>query len=364
MKKMKILQVSWSLSSGGAERFVVDLCNRLAENPQLEVVLVTLSDDNIPGNQHYLNMVSDKVRYVNLGCHSGGSVSSHLKFLKLIRKEKPNVIHAHCGIQWLYLPALVFSKVRIVYTLHSMADVCVFRSWLKPFDKWLYSHRIHPVTISNTCEDSFVKVFGIHSAERITNGREPMVPSGTMPADVSFLNGENAPVFIHVARSHPAKNHRRLFHAFEQLQMEGVKFQLMVIGSGYEQEWMPLFENNSQIHILGERSNVADYLALADFFVLTSDYEGLPLSLLEAMSLGVIPICTPAGGVADVIRDGDNGFMTQGFSDEEFLAKIKEALGKKDTIDRNHIKEDYRQHYSMQVCADKYYRLYLKSNEA
>ena len=360
MKKLKILQISWSLSSGGAERFVVDLCNRLAENPQLEIVLVTLCDDSLPGNKHYFNMVSDNVRYVNLGFHSGCSISSHLKFLKLIRREKPDVVHAHCGIQWLYLPALLLRKVRIVYTLHSMADVCLFSKRLKPVDKWLYSHRIRPVTISNTCEDSFVKLFGIHSAERITNGREPMVPSENRPADVSFLDGEKVPVFIHVARSHPAKNHKRLFHAFEQLQQEGVKFQLMVIGSGYENNWLPLFKDNPQIHILGERNNVAAYLVLADFFVLTSDYEGLPLSLLEAMSLGVIPICTPAGGIADVIRDGDNGFMTKGFSDEEFLAKTKEAIAKVSTMDRNRIIEDYRQHYSMQVCVNKYYHLYLK----
>ncbi len=357
---MKVLQITWSLSSGGAERFVVDLCNRLVQNPQLEIVLVTLADDNIPGNKHYLNAVSDKVRHLNLGLHSGNSIVSHLKFLKLIRSEKPDLIHAHCGVQWLYLPALILKNTKVVYTLHNTADFCLFRKWLKPVDRWFYSHRIRPVTISNACEKSFVRLYGMHSAERITNGREPMVPSCLRPSDVTFLDGNKAPVFIHVARSHPAKNHGRLFRTFEQLQQEGVKFQLMVIGSGYEQEWMPRFENNPLIHILGERNNVADYLALADFFVLTSDCEGLPLSLLEAMSLGVIPICTPAGGVVDVIRDGENGFVTKGFSDEEFLKKTKEALAKANTMDRGKIVEDYKSHYSMEVCADKYYRLYMK----
>ena len=45
-------------------------------------------------------------------------------------------------------------------------------------------------------------------------------------------------------------------------------------------------------------------MSLADYFVLSSDFEGLPLTLIEAMSMGITPICTPAGGVVDVIKDG------------------------------------------------------------
>ena len=50
---MKILQLTYSLSSGGGERFVVDLCNRLAQNDQNEVVLVTVLDDSNPFWMHY-----------------------------------------------------------------------------------------------------------------------------------------------------------------------------------------------------------------------------------------------------------------------------------------------------------------------
>ena len=54
---MKILQLSYALSSGGAERFVVDLSNRLAENPQNEVVLLTNDDDRNHKNENYLGDV-------------------------------------------------------------------------------------------------------------------------------------------------------------------------------------------------------------------------------------------------------------------------------------------------------------------
>lgn len=358
MQKIKILQVSWSLSSGGAERFVVDLSNRLADNPQLEVVLATLCNDKIPGNCHYLNKVSNKVRYVNLGCDSGTSLASHWRFLKFIKEEKPQIVHGHCGIQWLYLPSLLIKKVKFVYTLHNLASVCLFNKKLRPIDRWFYTHKIHPVTISKTCLKSYEDLFKLHNAECITNGREPMKPSGVEPKDIAFVHDKKIPVFIHVARCHPQKNQKRLFNVFERLQKEGVSFHLIVIGSGFEQIWMPLFKDNSQIHILGERQNVADYMAHADFFVLTSDFEGLPLTLLEAMSLGVIPICTPAGGIVDVIHNGVNGFVCSSFDNKEFLYKVKEALNEVDTINRKKIMMDYRANYSMEVCANKYYKLY------
>ncbi len=77
------------------------------------------------------------------------------------------------------------------------------------------------------------------------------------------------------------------------------------------------------------------------------------------MSMGLIPICTPAGGIVDVIQDGVNGFLTNKFDTDEFIAKVKEAVVKSHRISRNIIKDDYRKNYSMEVCANKYYSLYL-----
>lgn len=164
-----------------------------------------------------------------------------------------------------------------------------------------------------------------------------------------------------MARCHPQKNQERLFKTFDRLKEEKVEFHLLVLGAGYENGWMDKYKGDSQIHIIGERNNVADYMCFADFFVLTSDYEGLPLTLLEAMSLGVVPVCTPAGGIVDVIHDGVNGYLTKGFSDEEFYETVKKALMEKGRISRDRVMEDYRNHYSMKACVEKYYNAYLNA---
>ena len=73
--------------------------------------------------------------------------------------------------------------------------------------------------------------------------------------------------------SFPVKTRLVLFKAFERLQAEGVNFHLIVFGSGYEGVWKKRCAGNPQIHIIGERKNVADYMAMADLLVFPFDYE-------------------------------------------------------------------------------------------
>lgn len=359
-KEMKILQLSYSLSSGGGERFVVDLCNRLAENPEDEVVLLTTDDESDPRNVHYLGDVSPRVRFVNLHCPSGLCRKAFVEVYRAIKREKPDIVHAHCNLLLLMPPSVLLGHAKYVHTLHNLASVCLHRAWMKGLYHWFYRKRIQPVTISRTCQQSYVELYGDSRAVCITNGREPLRPTGQVPADVAFLRKEESPVFIHVARCAAMKNQPRLFRAFDRLQAEGVRFHLVVLGSGYEKEWTKRYAGNPQIHIIGERKNVADYMALADFFVLSSDYEGLPLSLLEAMSLGVVPVCTPAGGIVDVIEDGKNGYCSPSFGDEDFCQTIKRAVDGRGSLSKALIEKEYEENYSMKVCAGKYYGVYRK----
>lgn len=355
---MKILQLSYSLSSGGAERFVVDLCNYLSQNDKDEIILVTTNTSNNPSNIYYLEDLSPKVRFINLHCNRGLEWKSIWRVFKIIKKEQPDIIHVHCGIILIYLPSIFLRHGKYIHTLHNLAHVCLKYNWCLPINKWLYKKRVQPITISKTCQQSYTKLYNSNNSICINNGRETLKPNG-IPKDIQKLLNDGFPIFIHVARCGKGKNQQRLFQTFDRLQSEGVKFHLLILGRDYETEWTPKYTNNPQIHILGERKNVADYMEIADFFVLSSDYEGLPLTLLEAMSLGVIPICTPAGGIIDVVRDNENGYLSQNFSNEELYNKIKQALKEKGKINRERIKKEYETYYSMETCTYKYHKVYI-----
>lgn len=359
---MKIIQLIYNLSSGGAERFVVDLCNRLARNPDDEVVLVMTDAIDNPKRRHYLGDLSPNVRWICLGCKSGLSVNSFRKVYLTIKREKPDIVHSHGQVLLLLFPALLIKKPKYFHTLHNLAQKCLIINWLKSVYGFLYKRKVFPITISETCQQSFVSLYGNNNVINIVNGREPIGHSDlydSVKQEIELLKAnKTTPVFIHVARYSSQKNQPRLFRVFEKLDSEGVDFLLLCIGSGYKQENVPHLSDGNKIKLLGEKKNVGDYLLASDFFILSSDYEGLPLSLLEAMSVGVVPISTPAGGVVDVIRNGINGYMSERIDDESLYQTVKFALSHKGEISKEKIIQEYNDNYSMEKCAKEYYKLY------
>lgn len=356
---MKVIQFIYSLGSGGAERLVVELSNRIAAKNNDKIVVMTLCDSKEPTNVHYIQDLSPEVEFVNLHCKRGLSFMSFWRVFFALKKEKADILHIHCGLLLFYAPLFILPRFRCIHTLHSLAPKCLQFNWCKPINKWLYKHRVQPICISRECMISYVNLYGLDNAICVLNGREPLHPSQHMPTDLKYLLKEIEPVVIHVAHISPAKNHARLFRTFERLYNENFKFQLIVIGKGFDIMW-PQFSKHPCIHFLGEKKNVEDYLSFSDFIVLSSDYEGLPISLLEAMSLGVVPISTPAGGVVDVVKDGQNGYVSDKIDDESFYLKVKQALMEKGKISPQVIIKDFEEHYTMERCSNDYYNIYMR----
>ena len=357
---MKILQLTFNLSSGGGERFVVDLSNELSLTE--DVTLVQIQSNGDLANAHYLSDLSPRVQYINLGFKCGVSLGVLLKILHIIKKEKPDVVNAHCTLLPIALAVLLYRKPDYFHTLHSLAERCLGSAWLKPLYKFLYKHYVHALTISEICQNSYKEVYSLNNSAIIRNGRSPIKITAErviVRKEVESLKiHSDDKVFIHVARFHPVKNHRLLFYTFHKLLSEGEHAILLIIGNGFEGH--PEFNNSfcEGIYLLGEKINVGDYLSCSDYFIMSSLKEGLPISLLEAMSVGLIPVSTPAGGVCDVIRHHQNGYLSKSHDSKDFYSTIKEAINNIAGIKPSEIKEEYNEKYSMTICSKKYLEAY------
>jgi len=360
---MKILQINYGLGRGGAETLLVELSNQLASDPSNEVVFLSCFDKSID-KFFKVKDLSKGIRWISAGSKTGLSLKSLFGVFSTIMRERPDIVHLHAGILLLFLPALIYRKPRYIHTLHSSAERCLSGKIVKAIGTLLYSKGlVQPITISEDSHKSYVKHLGLHNDICIPNGISPIkqtVKFGEAQQELLSLGispHSDVPLFIHVARHHPVKNHERLFGCFVRLQEENIPFQLVVIGDMYE-EYEPTYKNNKNIHLLGPKDNVADYLLQADFFVLTSNMEGLPITLLEAMSAGVIPICTPTGGMNSVIINGVNGYKSEKIDDDSYYQTLKIALAEKGKIKKECVINDYLQKYSIEKCASKYIQTY------
>ncbi|NOI36782.1 glycosyltransferase [Vibrio cyclitrophicus] len=163
------------------------------------------------------------------------------------------------------------------------------------------------------------------------------------------VNFDGYQVVISVANVSKVKNHTMLVHAFGLMNTPSVK--LVIVGDlrdNYDnvQEAINKSSKKHDIILYGPSDNVYGLLKLADVFCLTSNFEGMPISLLEAMSVGVVPVCTNVGGIPDVITE-KCGFVVEKGDVISFSKKI-------DFILENAKVRDVMSHESIKEIQDNY----------
>lgn len=359
---MKIIQLIYSLCSGGAERFVVSLSNQLAEMGHDVTVCMLLSDKDTAYlfNSQFMN---SHVQFHSMGFMPGFSLKKVTDVEKYILSQQPDVVHCHLNvIPYIFRLAFTHSDIRFIHTLHSVAENASGKNWQKYVNRFFYKNGyITPVTISEKCRQSYMQYYGLPSPVLIDNGCEiprKSIKFDAVTAEVEYYkNNKNTPVFIHVARFHEQKNQKLLIEVFNELDRNEQDFVLLVIGDGFDHGLGTELKRQacSKIHFLGLKDNVADYMHCSEAFCLTSIYEGLPISLLEAMACGVAPICTRVGGIPDVIEDGKTGFLSD-VDERSYIVALERYMN--EPIDRERLINRFKSDYSMASCALNYLKVY------
>lgn len=360
---MKIIQMIYSLCSGGAEKFVVDLSNQLVQMGH-DVTLCMLLDESNEKLVFNKQFLDGAVHFHSMKFGRGISVYKVSQVENYIKREAPDVVHCHLNvIPYIFRLALCRRHIKFFHTLHSVAENASGTKMQRLINRFFYKHNIiKPVCISKLCQQSYQQFYKLFNAPYIDNGRAMIGASlhfESVKEEVSlYKKTSDSMVFIHVARFDAQKNQGLLIKAFNRLSQEGYDFILLVIGTGYDSTEGEKLKQQAceKIFFLGEKNNVNDYLLCSDAFCLTSKYEGLPISLLEALSCGVTPICTAVGGIPDVITDGVNGYLSKEGTIEAYCGAIRRFWNK--PIVRSKLIDYFKANYSMEVCARKYEKLY------
>lgn len=305
---MKIIQVLPYFCFGGAETMCENLTCAL-RNLGHEVTVVSLYNEHTPISQR-MEAAGVPIRYLDKKLGLDLSMISELA--AIFREEKPDVVHTHLDVIKYAVPAAKLAGVRrCVHTVHSVANKEAEGRLQKLSNRFFYHAGWSvPVALSREVQQTILAFYGLpeEAVPVVMNGIDL---SQCMPKkDYTMADPWR---FVHVGRLDTPKNQERLMKAFRNILNVHPRARLTLVGDGDLRPWLEAvtaeLDLGDAVIFAGMQENVRPFLAEADIFVLTSDYEGIPMSILEAMGTGLPIVATAVGGVPDMLKDQESGLL-------------------------------------------------------
>lgn len=317
---MKIVQIMPEFGLAGAETMCENLTYELLKLGH-EVVIISLYDFH---SAITARMENAGVRMIYLNKKKGLHIGIISKIRKVIKEVEPDVIHTHRYAMIYSVPASLFLNIRKVHTVHNIAEKEVGK--LYRYCYWLFYHvcGVTPVALSEQIRKTIVECYGI--VER----KIPIIYNGVdlsrcIPKkDYSI---KRTMKIVNVARFSEQKNHVRLLESFSMLLEQKKEVELWLIGDGelkgHIKDIVIERDIDDKVMFLGIKDNVCPFLNEADVFVLSSDYEGMPMTLIEAMGTGLPVVTTNVGGIPDMIVNNHDGVLVERKADKLYEALLK-----------------------------------------
>jgi glycosyltransferase involved in cell wall biosynthesis len=331
-ERVKVLRVIARLNMGGPALHVAYLTAGLRDRGY-DTTLVTgtlaRGEDSMAFVAEDLGIDVVKIEQLGREISPVRDLLATLRLARVIRRERPQILHTHTAKAGTVgrLAALLAGRHRppvVVHTFHGH----VLRGYFGPvrsrvflaLERWLAATSTALIAVGPQVRDDLVAL-GVAPAERFTVIRlgieleERVRPSEDGRAETRRYLGVPTDRFVvgWVGRMTAVKRTEDVLEAFKRLRDNGVDACLCMVGDGPER---PQLERRaSELGVirdtlfLGYQEDVSQYYAAFDALVLPSANEGTPVSVIEALAAETPVVATRVGGVPDVVRDGEEGFL-------------------------------------------------------
>jgi len=346
---------------GGAEMLVSQMCRLQREQGHDPCVYAVSS----------LGALGERMRKEGFAVqpHVGRHLSDATRnFFRIFKEARPDVVHLHNPTPTVYaaMSARMAGVPSIVSTRHSLVArprrliVELKYAYAAAFCDWI-------VGICDATTSNIKSIHGIPARKivRVYNGADPMlrVTKEQWPPKSGFT-------LVYVGRLEPVKNHSLLLHAFCLALKSMPGLRLWMVGDGSERTALESLASQlgitSHVTFWGQQLDVAPFLSAADAFVMSSTSEGLPISLLQAFSMGLPAIVTDVGGMAEVVRLAQAGVTTPVTDPSGMTAgilRLAENDAERAQFSKN-AEAAFHSRFTLQTMADAYMDLYRNSVRA
>ena len=317
---MKILYLITRAELGGAQVHLLDLVKGLQDRHRIHVAV---------GEQGFLTEALGRigipchhVRNLVHPIHPVQDVRAILEMSRLIRRVKPDLIHAHTSKAGLVARvAGRLMNVPVIFTAHTWAFAegtsWKWRTLGIPSEK--IAARLGSLTINVSEANRRLALshnIGTPASMTTIHNGIPDVPWRARPL-------QDPPTIVMVARFALQKDHLLLLRCLAELPGDA---RIVFIGDGPRRSSVEAEARRlglaKRVDFLGNRSDVSELLSHAQIFALATNWEGFPLSILEAMRAGLPVVATGVGGISEAVIDGETGLLAKAGDSNQFKAHL------------------------------------------
>jgi glycosyltransferase involved in cell wall biosynthesis len=311
------------------------------------------------------NALAEPLRATGVPVHCMGQGSPFdlraiFSLTRLVKREKIDIIHAHlpyAGVTGRLVARLGGVKA-VVYSEHN-----VWERYRRPTywaNRLTFRMNDAVIAVSREVERSIrrgMHVNGRPKIDTILNGVDVNALS-RLGRDPAWLKSEfgipdRHRTVVNVANFTPKKRHIDLLEAARAVKAQRADVSFVLVGQGpLEEEVRRMSAGmglDGTVVFTGFRPDARRIIASADLFVLSSQFEGLPVSMLEAMATGTPVVSTAVGGIPEVITDGANGLLVEPMAPGSLATVILDALDDDGLRERlsTRAREDARQQFDI-----------------
>lgn len=321
---------------------MVNLANKLSETN--EVIVASGDGDGKMWAMLNPNVKQEHCRHLKRALSPINDFLTLLEFQKLYWKYRPDVIHLHSSKAGM-LGRIAFPSKKVVYTVHGFDSIrLAYRKFL-PIERFMQRFCKAVVGVSKYDEKCMEEEGIFRQLSFVYNGISRVVVS----ADISFnLKKKYRKTILCIARLSPQKNSNLFMHIATLLP----EYAFVWIGNQHEVESHP-----DNVYFLGNIPYAGMYNSVADLFILPSNYEGLPMVILEAMSFGKPVVASNVGGISEIVEDDVNGYVVEN-KPEAFAEKISYILENKEVYQL--FSKNSLERFERDLTVDKMVESYMK----
>lgn len=353
VRPLRVCHVSMCLETGGLERLLVEF-GRNCSRDRFELDFVALAGLGRPADD--LRQLGFSVQSV--AEQASGKLARLKQLVQLFRESKIDIVHTHNTLAHFY--AATAAKLAgvpvVINTQHGRG--CG--------DSWKARLQFR---LANRLTDRVVGVSEDAAAlcrrdDQRSSRKTIAIWNGIDLDRFEYRGPAVSPVAICVARLSPEKDFSSLIRAIAQVVEQHADFRLKIVGDGQERPHLEQLARDlgleSHVEFLGECSDVPQKLAEAAFFVSASRTEGISLTLLEAMAVGLPIVATEVGGNPEIVERGVTGELVPSGQPEQLanaICRMLERMAEWPAIGEL-ARQRVERHFDVRQMVQKYEALY------